>query len=38
MDWKTIAIVLLVAWAIYHTLLEARQDKRIEAVEHQLEK
>ena len=30
MDWQGIVIILLVVWAIYHTLAEMQQDKRIE--------
>jgi hypothetical protein len=33
MDWLVIPIGLLVAWAVYHTFAEMKQDKRIEQLE-----
>jgi len=33
--WQEIVIVLLVVWAIYHTVMEMAQDKRIQKLEEQ---
>ena len=33
MNWQTIVIALLVVWAIYHTVAEAQQDKKIKDLE-----
>ena len=33
MDWQTIVIIVLVAWAIYHTIFEAQQEKKIKDLE-----
>lgn len=36
MDWQAIVIVLLVAWAIYHTVVEAQQEKKIKDLERKI--
>lgn len=33
MDWQTIIIIVLVAWAIYHSIFEAQQEKKIKDLE-----
>lgn len=33
MDWQGILIILLAAWAIYHTVVEAQQEKKIKDLE-----
>jgi len=33
MDWRTIVIVLLVIWAVYHSYFEAQQEKKIKDLE-----
>ena len=35
---RPIVIILLVAWAIYHTIAEMRQDKRIDQLEREIKK
>jgi len=36
--WREIIIVLLVLWAIYHTVAEAQQDKRIDQLAKDIKK
>ena len=36
MDWQAIAIVLLAAWAIFHTYVETQQDKKIKDLERKI--
>ena len=36
MDWQTIVIIVLVAWAIYHSVFEAQQEKKIKDLERKI--
>lgn len=33
MDWRSVVIIILVLWAIYHSVLDFRQDRRLDKLE-----
>ncbi len=36
MDWQAVVIIVLVAWAIYHSIFEAQQEKKIKDLERKI--
>ena len=36
MDWQTIVLLLVVLWAVYHTVIETQQEKKIKDLERRI--